>query len=1226
MNKSVLAVADSGAQASLINLDLVKDWALEPCYMKLCDVNGNQIRVEGQIELEIIVGHKSLRHMFIAADVGDLVLLGWDLLTACGCVIDFGRRIFMVGDVSVPILSNETETVRRGRISRVTEQEEGARTDIEPDSERGDGGVRPIVIDREIITNATDCETMSEDRRLALLAILNDCKNNLTVEQQERVWELLLEYASVFSLDEYDMGCTNLIEHRIETEDERPIKIPPRRLPIAKREVVQSEINKWLKLGIIRESHSDYSAPVVLVERNGKPRLCVDYRRLNDKTKKDAIPSPNMDAIFDALSGSKYFCSLDVRACFHQIPMEKNSIQKTAFCTENKLYEFLYVPFGLCNSPSTCVRLIESVFAGLSPKAVLTYIDDVMTHGPTFDQTLANLRDTLSRLKGAGLKVNIQKVKLFQKEIKFLGHSVNEFGIRPDENKVEAVSAWPVPKSVTQLKSFLGLCAYERRYIQNFSDIAKPLYDLTKKRAKYCWGEAQQKSFEELKRRLCEAPVLSHFDPEADLIVETDASLHGSGAVLLQVIDGQERVVAYYSKLLSKSQRNYCATKRELLSIVLALAHFHVYLYGHKKFTVRTDHSSLRWLLGFKDLEGQLARWLERLQLYDFNIVYRAGSNIPVADALSRRPCGGTLCKHCQRIEDSVDSGQGGESATRKTSSDACREKEIINCENDDIGLESFVEVKGCDGNSSPGHCEQPGYVRAVRLEGIDLAKAQAEDPALESIRRDKEAGASRPRWEDISLKDSEYKFWWSEYDMLFIRDNILCRRWVKDSNGQVLFLPAIPVSLRDEVMRQVHDGVTAGHFGRQKTLMKLKEAFYWPQRRKTVVTWCKNCLVCASRKGPVKRVHGPMQRYGAGAPMERVAVDVLGPLPVTDRGMRYLLVVMDYFTKWPEALPIENQEATTIATALVNNVFCRLGAPLELHSDMGKNFESTVMAEVCKIFGIKKTRTTPLYPQSDGMVERMNRTLLNSLSAFVSDHQRDWDLCTPLVLLAYRTAVHEATKVTPCEAMLGRTLRGPLELIFPRPSQEHCTANYQYITELTSNLAVVQDFVRVNLDLAGLDTKIRQDRSADHTGLKVGDPVWLFNPRVAKGRSPKLGRPWTGPYKVMERLTDVVYRVQLSPRTKPYTVNRYRLWRVSGTLPEDWWTHGRASATDSPDEVPSGEKHEGDPESETERLEGEAAVEPTEEEENMEDPFRGLPQRSRAGRNIRRPRRFLNS
>ena len=209
MNKLILAVADSGAQASLINLELVKDLALEPCYLKLCDVNGNQIRVEGQIALEIIVGGKSLQHTFIAADVGDLVLLGWDLLTACGCVIDFGRRMFMVGDISVPILSNESDPARRGGISLVIEQEEGESNAIEPEIERGNGGARPIV-DREIITNVIECETVSEDRRLALLNVLNDCRNNLTVEQQENVWKLLLEYACVFSLDEYDLSLIHI--------------------------------------------------------------------------------------------------------------------------------------------------------------------------------------------------------------------------------------------------------------------------------------------------------------------------------------------------------------------------------------------------------------------------------------------------------------------------------------------------------------------------------------------------------------------------------------------------------------------------------------------------------------------------------------------------------------------------------------------------------------------------------------------------------------------------------------------------------------------------------------------------------------------------------------------------------------------------------------------------------------------------------------------------------
>ncbi len=1005
-----------------------------------------------------------------------------------------------------------------------------------------------------------------------------------------------------------------------------------------------NQLDLWQSLGIIRESHSPYSAPVVLVQRGEKNRLCIDYRQLNLKTVKDAAPSPNIDSIFDALSGSKYFISMDFRQMFLQIPMDSRDISKTAFCTENKLYEFLYMPFGLTNSPSTCVRLVERVFAGMSPKALLAFVDDVMIHAGTFEQAIINLREALSRIKRAGLKINIQKVRLFKRECRFLGHVVSGEGVRPDENKVEAVATWPAPKNVSQLRSWLGLCAYERRFIPNFSHIAKPLYDLTKKRAKFAWGEAQETAFNELKRLLTVAPVLSHYDPEAELILETDCSLHGCGSILFQVVDGQERIVAYYSKLLSKSQRNYCATKRELLCIVLSLAHFHVYLYGHKRFTVRTDHSSLRWLLNFKDLEGMLARWLERLQLYDFEVIYRAGSKIQATDALSRRPCSENACRQCQRLENSSiavvnDNMPRAEELSSEELSDdlyvsstmlsAASSAVIDNCvrkannyvDNDDeIGLVCLVGRADC---KREVESKQAVSVNAVRVVGIDLAKAQVEDTVLGSIVQAKVAGEPRPKWEDISLRDTVYKAWWTDWDLLQIKDGLLCRRWVKDSNNVVLWLPAVPTGLQCEVLRQVHDGVGAGHFGRRKTLLRLKESFYWPQRSKSVITWCKDCSVCARRKGPVRRQHGPMQRFSAGAPMERVGVDILGPLPVTERGNRYLLVAVDYFTKWPEAIPIVNQEATTIAEALVSNFFCRFGSCLELHSDQGRNFESAVMAEVCRLFGIHKTRTTALYPQSDGLVERFNRTLLNSLSAFVSDHQRDWDLYTPLVLLAYRTAVHESTGVAPCEAMMGRPLRGPLELTIPRPELEQSTVDCQYVHELTARLESVQEFVRANLDLSGLDSKCRYDRTADRTGFKPGDAVWLYNPRVAKGRSPKLGRPWTGPYRVMERLTDVVYRVQATPRSKPYTVNRYRLWRVTGSLPEDWWTNGGSRAAESlvqdnaiePVSLPVLDPEE---------IEDAERADVSEGLDNIDDYAAEQPRKTRSGRVVRTPRRFV--
>lgn len=1291
------AVTDSGAQISIIPVALADGLNLQPCRLKLIDVNGQEVSVAGQVELELCVGRERMIHSFVVADTVNTILLGFDFLKLFRCSLDFDRMQLRVGHSTVDFVSDGHKARRHKEVGLCAALDDSSLVEAvstttsktsrsmpgmtamrcEVAEQRGSGtehgrisAVLNVSDDSDscaldtsrVSTNAvsvasegekridsasgraldsvaelqaeSNCET-STDRFAVLRTLVDDCRSTLSKEQQEEVWCLLVEFADVFSVDETDVGRTDLISHRIETTDSLPVKIPPRRLPIAKRDLVQREIDRWLSLGIIRESHSAYSAPVVLVQRGSKVRLCIDYRRLNDKTIKDAAPSPNIDTILDALAGSTYFCCLDLRSGFMQIPMDPRDICKTAFCTESNLYEFLFMPFGLTNAPATCIRLVEQVFANMSPKALLAFIDDIMVHARTFNQTLANLREALSRLKHAGLKVNAQKVRLFQRETKFLGHVVSESGVRPDEDKVKTVTAWPRPENITQLKSFLGLCSYERRFIPNFSHIAKPLFDLTKKRVKYIWTESQESAFGELKRLLSTAPVLSHYDPDADLVLETDCSLHGAGSILFQVVDGQERVVAYYSKLLSKTQRNYCATKRELLSIVLSLAHFHVYLYGHKRFTVRTDHSSLRWLLNFKDLEGQLARWLERLQLYDFEIVYRAGTKIPASDALSRRPCNEQNCRHCQRVEDSVKvSPQGIETMPSGEETDKVGKMAALSAaaplvssnpddDNDgDIGLVCFISLTESD-TKTTSDTEPPLMVNLVRVIGIDLAQAQLDDDTLGPIVRAKLAGTPRPKWEDISIRDTTYKAWWSDWDTLEIRDKLLCRRWVKDSTNKVIYLPAVPTSLQNEVLKQVHDSVGAGHFGRRKTLLRLKESYYWPQRSKSVLAWCQNCTVCARRKGPVKRQHGPLQRYCSGAPMERVGIDILGPLPITDRGNRYLLVAMDYFTKWPEAIPLPNQEATTIAEALVNNFFCRFGACQELHSDQGRNFESTVMAEVCKLFGVHKTRTTALYPQSDGLVERFNSTLLNSLSAFVSENQRDWDLCTPLVLLAYRTAVHESTGVAPCEAMMGRLLMGPLELAFPRPDQEQCNVDSQYVQDLTAHLESVQKFVRANLELTGLDLKRHYDRHADRTGFSPGDAVWLYNPRVPKGRSPKLGRPWAGPYRVMERVTDVVYRIQATSRSKPYTVNRYRLWKVSGSLPDDWWT-GQRNPVISPETTESTEQPDPNPEDDENQTPPQDAEE--DDPDNFTDPITSPLRVTRSGREVRRPRRYLLS
>jgi hypothetical protein len=260
----------------------------------------------------------------------------------------------------------------------------------------------------------------------------------------------------------------------------------------------------------------------------------------------------------------------------------------------------------------------------------------------------------------------------------------------------------------------------------------------------------------------------------------------------------------------------------------------------------------------------------------------------------------------------------------------------------------------------------------------------------------------------------------------------------------------------------------------------------------------------------------------------------------------------MDYFTKWPEAYALPNQEAKTVATALVNEFVCRFGVPLEMHSDQGTNFESAVFQEMCSLLNIRKTRTTPLHPESDGMVERYNRTLKGQLSMFIADHQRDWDTYVPLLLMAYRTAIHAATRFSPSRLMMGREMKAPIDLMYERPDGTDFDSYSSYVRNLQENLQLVHKVTRENLEQSFETMKRHYDIDSSSSIFTEGDRVWLFNPRKRKGISVKLMRPWEGPYHVLKRLNDLVYRIQRG-KGKPKVVHRNRLWRYRGDQAELW-------------------------------------------------------------------------
>jgi hypothetical protein len=948
---------------------------------------------------------------------------------------------------------------------------------------------------------------------------------HLNVSQKAQLMELLTSFTDVFSSGDTDLGCTDLVEHHINTGSHHPIKQPSRRVGPARRKEMEEALDGLIQQGVVERSCSPWTSAIVLVKKkDGSTRCCVDYRAVNNITVKDSYPLPRMDDILDSLIGATWFSTLDMKSGYHQVRVAKEDKPKTAFSFGQGLWQFRVMPFGLCNAPATFERLMERILEGLHWKTALVYLDDVIVYGSSFQQELQRLSEVFSRFRAANLRLNPKKCHLFQKEVSYLGHIVSEKGVRTDPDKVSAVKQWPEPTCVNELRSFLGLCSYYRKFVKNFATIAAPLHNLMKKEQTFTWSTGCQQAFNELKRSLCTAPVLPYPDPTRPYILDCDASAYGIGGVLSQKHNDIEFVVAYFSNSLSQPERNYCVTRRELLAMIKSLNYFHPYLYG-SSFTIRTDHSALRWLKTLKNPEGQMARWIGKLDQYNYDIEHRPGQVHGNADSLSRRPCE-PVCQHCCK---------------RETLSTMCS-RTIV----------SDNQV----------------------LSEMNIEDMQSEDKDLQPIMRCMKDSSIRPAWEKISTASLITKNYWAQWDVMRLSNGLLQRKWVTPDGIVKYWQTVLPKNMRKEVLRETHDSLAGGHLGVKKTLSRLRQRFYWIGMRQDVEEWCRSCDVCCAKKGPKRHGRAPLQLYQVGSPMERVAVDIAGPLTMTTSGNRYICVAMDYFTKWPEAYAIPNQEATTIASILVDQFFSRFGMPNELHSDQGRNFESAVFKGCCELLGIHKTRTTPMRPQSDGMVEKFNWTLGQELAKYCTEGQTEWDRKLPALLMAYRSAEHESTGYSPAKIMLGHELRLPLDLLTGRPPDEELPGNpQQFVKELQENLAEVHHQVRENLKFTGNVMKRYHDVKAHKVCYTESDRVWFYNPQRKKGQSPKLMSPWEGPYTVVDRLSDVTFRIKGGPRAKCKVVHANRLWKYHGPGHYTWT-------------VPVAEPASSDADDETQRVE----------------------------------------
>jgi transposase InsO family protein len=899
---------------------------------------------------------------------------------------------------------------------------------------------------------------------------------------------LLREFSDIFCTDPTKLKPASVLPHDIDVQGNKPVNNPLRRASPAQREIVRDKIEKLLSAGLISESRSPWASAVVLVKKkDGSSRFCVDYRNLNSLTKKDKYPLPRIDDTLDVLGKSNFFTALDLKSGYHQIPVCESDREKTAFITHQGLFQWNVMPFGLCNAPATFQRCMDLLLAGVKWSSCMVYLDDIICFSRSFRQHLMDLREIFVRVRNAGLKFNLPKCTFAGRELLYLGHMVTRAGIKPDPALISKMQGFPRPTSKSEVRSFLGLTGYYRRFIKDFSHLTAPLSDLTKEAVCFLWTEEHEGIFVKLIKALSTQPVLAYPDFSRPFRLQTDASDIALGAVLAQDdSEGVEHPVAFISRKLREPELKYDTREKEALCIVWACEVFRPYLIG-RHFDVQTDHRNLKWLMNYQK-PGRLSHWALKLQDFDFTIKYRPGKANANADALSRVE----IDDHC------------------------CVEIDDHMC-----------NVECCDQVCRMECCS----VKLVSLpDDVELVEMQERDPLLgRLVKFLRGVGERTPEVAELLSGVGCYS--------------------ISDSNGLLLYSRkgeeprvVVPVALRQEIFRVFHDIPISAHLGRNKTLNKIKERFYWRGMDEDVATFVRGCLVCRLKKGAVPRHQGKLKLFSATRPFEMVCFDLLGPFPRTVDGNVYVGVFVDRFTRWVELTGMPDARAHTAARAFVDVVVCRHGCPRALLTDRGSNFTSQLFREVCRLLRVNKIFTTAYHPETDGPPERLNRFIVSALYSLVADDQTDWDEFLPAIAFAYRSCVIEGLGFSPFEMTYGRKPALPTDVLYGSPPKVRIH-QAKYKLDLFENMRRVHQEAVRNQSISDARKKEYFDASHSDVRFEVGDLALLYTPAAqTPGLSRKLLPKFSGPHVVIECHSELVYSVREIKTRKVRKVSIKRL------------------------------------------------------------------------------------
>ena len=947
------------------------------------------------------------------------------------------------------------------------------------------------------------------------------------VEQTHPQWceafrEKLSHYNAAFSTSEFDVGrANNGTVFDIELNPGPDIR--ERARPLAPRDFdeCRQHINQLLEAGIIRPSHSPYASPIVLVrKKNGKLRMCVDYRKLNARTVRDSYNLPKIEDLLLTLSGSQYFTSLDLCKAYYQIPMTPKASKYSAFVTPFGLFEWDRLSFGLTNAPAVFQRLMENIFSDLNLRHLIIFIDDLLIHGKTLAELEERTCTVLQRLVDSGLKLDLSKCTFGTTSVKHLGYVVSDGNIYPDPDKTSAVKEWPKPQTVKQVKSFLGFCAYYRRFIPDFAKIAKPLNDLTlgyvpnKTQAKtkkntrtlsqthkpihthrplhlnssvvHNWGYEQERSFSKLKELLVSDLVLGLADRSCPFVMHIDASGAGLGAVLYQFSELEQRnkVIAYASRGLSKTESNYPAHKREFLALKWALTEkFKDYVLG-AKVTVFTDNNPLVYVTKSSSLDATSHRWLSALSCFDFELKYKKGILNVDADSLSRLPRDEPLLdeqykRSLEKISFLLDRAEEVDTIPFPVCSALI--KEVVPNELSNEGDFSVPAVE--TGVAHPCMIDDNSLDPPMPHDfmTIDWKHEQMSDPILKVIihhlKRNKRLSRELCRQPEMRIFNHN----WSKF--VFI-DGVLYRRLCNDKTKVITDQLVVPQNFWKMALIGVHDDLFHTHY--DDAVRHLRRRFFWPFMARMLHTKIKTCERCIRRGA--KNELAPLCKIEATYPLELLSIDFL---TIGVRGKKLnVLVMIDHFTKFGKACVTSDQTARTVARTLWREFFMPYGFPAKILSDQGRDFESDLIRELCDMVGIKKCRTTPYHPSSNS-VERLNRTLLNMLRSLEDDKKLDLKATLPLVVHAYNCRNHESTQYSPYFLFFGRHPRLPVDLLFGlgQNRNKHSATNH-YVRNLKKQLTEAYTRATENINQTHHKNKIRYDKTAHAAVLYQGDRV----------------------------------------------------------------------------------------------------------------------------------------